>query len=75
MSDFRIYATALSTDDVLELYNTPANIDNLNNLHAFELNETDVKELIPSMTRLGVTGYTTGTATCNEEGVVYTGKV
>lgn len=39
LSDVRIYATALSAADVLELYNTPANIDNLNNMHTFEFLE------------------------------------
>ena len=39
MSDFRIYATALSAEDILDLYHTPANIDNLQNIHAFELKE------------------------------------
>lgn len=39
ISDFRIYATALSADDILDLYHTSANIDNLQNIHEFELNE------------------------------------
>lgn len=39
MSDFRIYCTALSADDILSLYHTAAKVDNLGGLHTFELNE------------------------------------
>ena len=39
LSDIRIYATALSENDIKELYQIPANIDNLNNAHAFEFIE------------------------------------
>lgn len=35
-SDFRIYATALSAEDILDLYHTSANVDNLGGLHGFE---------------------------------------
>lgn len=41
ISDFRIYATALSDADILELYNTPINIDNKGNLYAYEFIEED----------------------------------
>lgn len=40
-SDFRIYATALSAYDILELYHTSAKIDNLGGIHAFEVTEND----------------------------------
>ena len=39
MSDFRIYATALSAEDVLELYNTAASVDNKGNVFSYEFNE------------------------------------
>ena len=38
-SDFRIYVTALSAEDILQLYHTSAKIDNKQNLHTFELVE------------------------------------
>jgi len=39
MSDFRIYATALSAEDVAELYHTAASVDNHGNVYAGELKE------------------------------------
>lgn len=39
ISDFRIYSTALSAEDVKDLYETSASIDNKGNLHAYELRE------------------------------------
>ena len=41
ISDFRIYATALSAEDVKALYNTPISIDNHKNLHCMELEQTN----------------------------------
>lgn len=41
MSDFRIYATALSEDQIKELYNISAAIDNKGNIFARELVETE----------------------------------
>ena len=39
MSDVRIYSTALSADDVLELYHTSASIGNDGTVYAYELEE------------------------------------
>lgn len=39
ISDLRIYSTALSADDVLELYQTAASVDNNGNMFAYELKE------------------------------------
>lgn len=39
MSDFRLYATALSDSDILELYNAPAAVDNDGNMYAMQLVE------------------------------------
>lgn len=44
LSDFRIYTTALSTEDIMTLYHTPAQIDNLQNAHMFEaIEDNNVK--------------------------------
>ena len=41
MSDLRIYATALSEDDIKELYNVPTSLDNNGNIFTGELIEED----------------------------------
>lgn len=40
MSDARVYATALSAEDVLELYHTAARIDNVGNTYVYQYIET-----------------------------------
>lgn len=45
MADFRIYATALSAADILDLYHTSTNIDNLGDIHSFEFNEVETTNL------------------------------
>ena len=47
ISDFRIYATALSAEDVATLYHTSAQIDDLGGVHAFDFEENiDGRELL-----------------------------
>ena len=45
-SDVRIYATALSAEDIATLYHTPAQVDNLQNIHTFEFQEEGNKTAI-----------------------------
>lgn len=40
LSDLRIYTTALSADDIRQLYETSMKIDKNQNIHTFELNES-----------------------------------
>ena len=44
LSDFRIYATALSAEDIKQLYEVSAKIDNKKGLHCFELEEHNTSD-------------------------------
>lgn len=46
ISDVRIYATALSAEDIATLYHTPAQIDNLGGIHGFEFVEEGEKDSV-----------------------------
>ena len=52
-SDARIYATELSDEDILELYNKPANIDNKGNMFSCEFDEEDTNK--PQILKTGIT--------------------
>lgn len=45
LADARIYTTALSTEDIATLYHTPAQVDNLGEMHGFEFKENETKNL------------------------------
>ena len=45
VSDFRIYCTPLLDTDIKSLYNNSMKIDNLQNIHTFELNENGTNKL------------------------------
>lgn len=53
ISDVRIYATALSPNDILELYKTFVSIDNKNKLYTYEFSET-LQDLGVKFTKQGV---------------------
>ena len=59
-SDFRVYCTALDQNDIKKLYNVNMSVDNLNQIHIFELNEIE-ENLFRSelITPLAKSGYTT----------------
>ena len=48
LSDFRIYCTTLSADDIKQLYEVGAKIDNLQKLHTYEMHEAG-KNLLDSV--------------------------
>lgn len=52
MSDVRIYATALSANDVMELYNTSAYICNNDTLSGYELSECDYPDMTPYSSKI-----------------------
>ena len=54
ISDFRVYCTTLSADDILTLYHTGAKIDNQQNFHTYELveNQSAIKITKHGQTKL-----------------------
>lgn len=63
VADSRMYCTALSDEDILDLYHTSANIDNENRLHTFELEETSENILSSSAFEQGGIVDANGTET------------
>ena len=53
LSDFRIYCTALSAEDILDLYHTSAKIDNTGKVHTFEFVEDEGTKI----TKTGITEW------------------
>ena len=53
ISDFRMYITALSDNDVVELYNTSAIIDNLGNIYGYQFEENGEINMLSSQ-NLGI---------------------
>ena len=47
-SDFRIYCTALSANDIKQLYDTSMKVDNKNSIHTFDIEETSTNKLTKS---------------------------
>ena len=53
LSDFRIYCTALSAEDILDLYHTSAKIDKTGKVHTFEFVEDENMKI----TKTGITEW------------------
>lgn len=58
ISDVRIYGSALSENEIKDLYNLGARIDNLNNLHSFKLIEDKTNLAFPVNTQILKNSFT-----------------
>lgn len=67
MSDFRIYCTALSSDQILELYQVPASADKNNNFYSYSYNELNQGNEIEYLYNL--TKSKSGTFTQDKDGL------
>ena len=56
MSDFRVYATALSVDDLNELRKVGASVDNLQNFHTYEFIEDHGENIVDHIATVSANG-------------------
>lgn len=77
MSDVRIYATALSAEDIADLYKTTASIDDNSNVYGYELqeiNKVPYRQLI-NLDGVKLIGSYSGTLSKESDGVHLDGQV